>query len=106
MLLSIPNFKPGYSAGAQIVNTQNGGPSGGNAGWPKILLQNVPRTFPNGNLNSMNGPGGYVSGFYGFHWAGPATPAQPGVMPYGNQYAYANQNLLIPGMAKNPAAAS
>jgi hypothetical protein len=105
-IFRVPNFRPGYRVGTQIFNPGQGGPSGGPTGAPPILLSQQPRTGPNGNMTSMNGSGGGISGFAGFHFAGPVTPAQPGVRSYANQYATANQTLFIPGIVKNPAAAS
>ncbi len=102
----VPNFRPARATGTQILNPGTGGPSGGAAGFPIIKLSRVPKTGPNGNAFSMNGAGGYISGFYGPHYAGPASPAQPGAMPYANQYAYAPQQLFINGLVKAPGAIS
>jgi hypothetical protein len=105
-LFIVPHFDPGFRPGTQIVNLQTGGPSGAAAGFPIINQAAVPRTGPNGNATSMNGAGGYISGIGAYHWPGPDGYVPPGVQPYGNQYAFANQTMFIPGMIKNPMAAS
>jgi hypothetical protein len=97
-----PNFRPGYSAGTQIENPGTGGPSGGRSNVPGPRNQTRPLTGPNGNATSVNGAGGYISGFMGFHYAGPPGPVSIGPTPFANQYAMAQQHLFIPGLIKNP----
>jgi hypothetical protein len=99
----VPTFRPGYSTGPQIYNPGMGGPSGALSDCPPVNRAAIKRTGPNGNMTSMNGSGGGISGFFGFHFAGPVSIVPAAAQPYGNQYAFANQDMFIPGMVKNPA---